>query len=94
MFPFTYELAGDGLEVKLGSWVVRRIYYSDMLGAELGCAFWNEHWSNFWPWEFITIRRKSGLVKNFVINPPERDKFLNELRLRTGGNQGPLRPES
>ena len=82
MFPFKYELAGEGLEVKLGSWVVRRIFYRDMTGAEAGMAFWNEHWSNFWPWEFITIRRKTGLIKNFVINPPERDKFLNELRLR------------
>lgn len=88
MFPFTYELGVEGLEVKLGPWVVRRIYYSDMTGAERGYPFWNEHWSNFWPWEFITIRRKSGLIKNFVINPPERDNFLNELRLRIGGNQG------
>lgn len=82
MGPFTYELAGEGLEVRLGSWVVRRILYSDMAGAEPGMAFWNEHWSNFWPWEFVTIRRKTGFVKNFVINPPDRDRFLNELRLR------------
>ena len=86
MFPFTYELSGEGLEVKLGRWVVRRIYYSDMTGAKQGYAFWNEHWSNFWPWEHITVRRKTGLIKNFVINPPERDRFLNELKLRIGGN--------
>ena len=86
MFPFTYELSGEGLEVIFGPWVVRRIYYSDMTGAKPGYAFWNEHWSNFWPWEHITIRRKTGLIKNFVINPPERDKFLNELKLRIGGN--------
>ena len=86
MFPFTYELSGEGLEVRFGPWVVRRIYYSDMTGAEAGYAFWNEHWSNFWPWEHITVRRKTGLIKNFVINPPERDRFLNELKLRIGGN--------
>jgi len=84
MFPFKYELTREGLEVKLGSWTVRRIFYSDMTGVEPGYVFWNEHWSNFWPWEFITVRRKSGLIKNFVINPPDRDKFLNELRLRIG----------
>lgn len=88
MFPFTYELSGEGLEVRFGPWVVRRIYYSDMTGAEAGYAFWNEHWSNFWPWEHITIRRKTGLIKNFVINPPDRDKFLNELRLKIGGDRG------
>ena len=88
MFPFTYELSGEGLEVRFGPWVVRRIYYSDMTGAEPGYAFWNEHWSNFWPWEHLTIRRKTGLIKNFVINPPERDNFLNELRLRIGGDRG------
>ena len=46
MFPFKYELSGEGLEVKLGSWVVRRIFYRDMAGAEPGLAsrkvFWDE----------------------------------------------------
>ena len=85
MFPFTFLLSGEALEVKLGSWVVRRIYYRDMAGVEPGSVFWNEHWCNFRPCEFITVKRKSGLVRNFVINPPDRDRFINELRLRIGG---------
>lgn len=70
MFPFKFELSGEGLEVKLGSWVLRRIYYHDIAGVEPGSTFWNEHWCNFGPFEFVTVRRKSGLIKNFIINPP------------------------
>ena len=84
MFPFNFKLAETGLEVKLGALTVRRISYSDMEGVEPGSALWNEHWNNFRPWQFITIRRRSGLIRNFVINPPERDRFIAELRLKIG----------
>ncbi|MFA6434858.1 MAG: hypothetical protein WCW52_09200 [Elusimicrobiales bacterium] len=82
MFPFTFELGAAALEVKLRSWTVRRVLYSDMESVEPRCAFWNEHWCNFLPWRFVTIRRRSGFARNFVINPPDRDTFIAALRLK------------
>jgi hypothetical protein len=81
-FPIDYRLADDGLEVRLGPLRVRRIAYSDMETARAGYALWNEHWTNPWPWRFLIIRRRSGLFRNFVINPGDREPFLKELSLR------------
>ena len=81
-FPVNYRLAAEGLEVRFGSWCVRRIVYSDMESARLGYAYWNEHWNNPWPWRFLTIRRRSGMLRNFVINPGDRESFLGELTSR------------
>lgn len=84
MFPFDYKLAETGLEVKFGALTVRKIGYSDMESVEPGFTFWNEHWTNFRPCQCLTIRRRSGWIRNFVINPPDRDGFIRELRLKIG----------
>lgn len=81
-FPFSYHLGLDSLEVRLGSWVVRRIYYVDIAGIAHGYRLWNEHWCNLWPLHFLAIRRKSGLIRNFLINPADRDDFARRLRVR------------
>jgi hypothetical protein len=81
-FPFRYYLGDSALEVKLGATTVRRIAYSDIEGAKAGCALWNEHWTNFVPLRFITLKRRSGWIRNFVINPPDREVFLRELEAR------------
>jgi len=83
-FPFRYHLGETGVEVKLGSYTARRIRYDDIVEVRNGHPFWNEHWTNFWPWRFLTLRRKSGLIRNFVINPADRDAFAAELRRRLG----------
>ena len=82
--PFNYEFGQTGLEVKLGPFTVRRVEYSDMEEVRYGHPFWNEHWTNVWPWRFLTIRRRTGGLwpRNFVINPSDRDAFAEELRRR------------
>ena len=90
MIPFRYRLGDAGLEVLLGPYVVRQVAYNNMESVEKGCAFWNEHWTNIWPWKFISIRRKNGWFRNFVINPMERDDFIMELRHRMA--QTPRKP--
>lgn len=81
-FPFAYHLAVDSLEVRLGPWTVRRIYYVDIADVRRGYCRWNEHWCNLWPLRYLTIRRKSGLIQNFLINPPDGDDFARRLRSR------------
>jgi len=78
-FPFKYYLGTTSLDVKLGPFVARRISYWDIEAVREGYSWWNEHWTNLWPFRFVTIRRKYGWFKNFMINPTDRD-FVEELR--------------
>ena len=78
-----FYLGTKGLEIKLFGFVLRRIRYADMQEVSGGFGFGlTEHWTNLWPWKFVTIRRKTGLFKNFVINPREREIFIADLRRR------------
>jgi hypothetical protein len=82
MGPFSYQLAKEGLEVRIGKWPVRQIKYSDIDSVREGMSFINEHWTNILPFRFITVVRKTGLIKNFVVNPPDRESFIQELRTK------------
>lgn len=80
MIPFQFDLADKELQVKLGNVVLRRIPYSNIEGVDDGYKLWNEHWCNVWPFRYVTVKRKSGLIKNFVINPKDGPAFAEELR--------------
>ena len=84
MIPFHYDLGPEALEVRLGPFTLRRVRYDDISEVRNGHAFWNEHWTNVWPWRFLTLRRKTGWIKNFVINPGDREAFADQLRQRVG----------
>lgn len=77
---FNYRITKDSLQVCIGNWVVRQIQLSDIAAVREGMTFWNEHWTNPLPFRFVTIVRKTGLIRNFVINPPDREGFIRELR--------------
>jgi hypothetical protein len=47
-------------------------------------VWWNEHYNRLALDPNITIVRKTGAIKNFVINPPQTDEFMRELRERAG----------
>ena len=72
MGPFEFHLGDDALEVKMLGRTLRKVKYDNVDTAYNGYAFWNEYWTNVSPMKFITIRRKTGLIKNFVINPANR----------------------
>ena len=82
--PFNYNLTDNEIQVKLGNMLVRRLPYYDIEKIQKGFKIWNEHWNNPWPMEFLTIRRKEGIFKNFVINPPNRREFMEELSKKSG----------
>lgn len=82
---FNYRLTETEVQVRIGSWVVRRIALADIEAADVWSFFevlrtWNEHWSNFSPARFVVLRRKSGLVRTFVFNPPDPEGFVADLR--------------
>ena len=82
MIPFQYACGDESVEVKLGPFTVRRVRYDDIEEVSPGRAFWNEHWTNIWPWRYLTLRRKSGWFRNFVINPEDQEAFASEVRRR------------
>ena len=79
MIPFNYHLAEDELQVRVGRFVVRRVPYDQIDNVRYGYTLWNEHWINPWPPRFVAIQRRTGWIRNFVINPPDRDAFMDEL---------------
>lgn len=86
---FNYRLTETEVQVRIGSWVVRRIALADIEAVDVRSfsavlRTWNEHWSNFSPGRFVVLRRKSGLVRTFVFNPPAPEGFLADLRRRIG----------
>jgi len=81
--PFIqYQLGEKGVEVLIAGRPVRRIRYGDIESVRRGYSFWNEHWSSRLDvWRTgVTIRRRSGLLRNFVITPDDPDAFLDNLR--------------
>lgn len=83
-FPFSYVLGDDGLQVQLGPWTIRRIRYDDIEEVQPGYALWNEHWCNVWPFRYVTIRRESGWIRNFLVNPPDREGFIQAINVKVG----------
>lgn len=67
------------VEVLVFGWCVRRIRLDDIEEVHRGGSFWNEHWTNFKLWNSVTLRRKSGWFRNFVITPDDPSGFIVEL---------------
>ena len=78
----SYELRADALCVIMLGVCVRRIPYANIQSVRRGRTFWNEHWTRLAFDPCITLRLKSGFIRNFVINPPHTDEFLKELQAR------------
>ena len=74
-----YRITGRAVEVLVFGWCVRRIRLDDIEYVRRGWAFWNEHWTNFKLWNCVTLRRKSGWFRNFVITPDNPTGFIAEL---------------
>ncbi len=62
----------------------RRIALSDMEKVDTCAPLWNEHWCNtLWPvGRVVRIRRKTGIFRNFIITPQNRDAFIRELKAK------------
>ncbi|MCX6900030.1 MAG: hypothetical protein NT105_15200 [Verrucomicrobia bacterium] len=74
-----YRVTNEAVEVLILGWCVRRIRLDDIEHVRRGGAFWNEHWTNFKLWNSVTLRRKSGWFRNFVITPNNPTEFIVEL---------------
>ena len=70
------------VRVKLFGATLRKIALTDIEFADTSMPFWNEHWCNtLWPCgRVVRLRRKTGLIRNFIITPPDRDSFIEQVR--------------
>ena len=81
-----YELRDDALCIVYGPLCLRRVPYSDIISVERGTPLWNEHYNRLSTDPNICLRlRRGALSKNLVINPPQTESFLVELRAKLNG---------
>lgn len=76
----TFVLDVGHVRVRIYGWTVRKVALSDIEYAARDWAFWNEHWTNTVSSKrLVLLRRRTGLVRNFLISPAEPQEFLKEL---------------
>ena len=59
--------------------MVRRIRLDDIEEVHRRGALLHENWCGPRFWNAVIIRRKTGLLKNFLISPPDPDRFAERL---------------
>lgn len=74
-----YRIAPAALEVLLFGRVMRRIRLADIEAVHRRGALLHESWSGLKIWNSVTIRRRSGLFRNFVVTPDDPDRFVERL---------------
>jgi hypothetical protein len=86
-----YRIGRSAVEVLLLGRVARRIRFGDIEAVDRKGALVHESWSTLKFWNSVTIRRRSGLFKSFVITPDDPDRFVERLReaLRQAGSAAP-----
>ncbi len=79
-----YRIGPGAVEVLLLGRAVRRIRLDDIESVDRRGALVHESWSTLKIWNSVTIRRRSGLFKSFVITPDDPDGFVERLREALG----------
>jgi hypothetical protein len=84
-----YRITEKALEVLIMGWAIRRIPLAAIEGVHRRGALIHENWSSLKFWNSVTVRRRSGWFRNFVISPDDPDRFvvrLQEALIRAGGS--------
>jgi hypothetical protein len=92
-----YRITEKALEVLILGWVIRRIPLADIEEVHRRGALIHENWSSLKFWNSVTVRRRSGWFRNFVISPDDPDRFVVRLQgamSHTGGGLNGARSET
>jgi len=87
-----YRITATALEIRMLGWTLRRVRLSDIEEIHRRGALVHENWSSLKLWNSVTIRRRSGWIRNVVITPDEPDDFaarLEEAVRRRGADTAP-----
>jgi hypothetical protein len=74
-----YRITDTSLEVRILGRTIRRVRLSDIEEVHRRGALVHENWSSLKFWNSVTIRRRSGWLRNFVISPDDPDGFVDRL---------------
>ncbi|MEI6460600.1 MAG: hypothetical protein WCO73_01500 [Verrucomicrobiota bacterium] len=78
-----FSVDAGHVRVRVYGWTVRKVALSDIEWAAQDWCFWNEHYTNTVSSKrLVLLRRRTGLVRNFLISPAEPQEFLKELAAR------------
>ncbi len=89
-----YRITPEELQIIILGIALRKVRLNNIESVQKGrdSSFWNiftgENWANFHMRNVVTIKRKSGLMKNLIITPTDPDKFISTLQqaiLQKGG---------
>ena len=77
-----YTIDDQFVRVVLGRWTLRKVALADIEAVDTEAPWWNEHWCNtLWACgRIVRLRRKTGLIRNFIITPTDRDVFIERVR--------------
>ena len=89
----SYRITDTSLQVCILGGVVRRIRLADIEEVHRRGALIHENWSSLKFWNSVTIRRRSGLFRNFVISPDDPDAFVVRLQDAVRRSAEPASPE-
>ena len=75
-----YRITDTALEVSVLRMTLRRVLLRDIEEIHRRGALLHENWSSLKFWNSVTIRRRTGLLRNFVISPDDPDRFVTLLQ--------------
>jgi hypothetical protein len=85
-----YRITDKALEVRILGRTIRRVLLADIEEVHRRGALIHENWSSLKFWNSVTVRRRSGWFRNFVISPDDPDRFVARLQDALSRWGGPL----
>jgi hypothetical protein len=85
LLTLRYRITEEALEVLVLGRRVRRVRLDDIEEVHRRGALIHESWVGAKFWNAVTVRRRSGWLRNFVISPDDPDRFAADLRDRLPG---------
>lgn len=80
IWGMTFSIDDLHVRVRVYGRTVRKVALSDIEWAAADWTLVNEHWTNtINPKRIVLLRRRTGIMKNFLISPPSREDFLKDL---------------
>jgi len=82
-------LGREAIEVRVLGRVVRRVRLADIESVDRRGALVNESWSGPRFWNAVTLRRRTGWLRNVIVTPDDPDQFVAEVTERLRAGPGP-----
>jgi hypothetical protein len=78
----TVRLGDEAMEIITLGVAFRTIPYADIQSVDRGGSFFRQYWLSFRVNNRVTLQLRPGKRRKIVINPPDPDAFLLDLRSR------------